>query len=55
MTEKIEQEMSIPLSEVSKFNVKGEVLIYKKDGDVATIPLEEASSKGIVATSPSFL
>lgn len=42
MTEKIEQEMSIPLSEVSKFNVKGEVLVYKKDGDVATIPLEEA-------------
>jgi len=42
MTEKIEQEMSIPLSQVSKFNVKGEVLVYKKDGDVATIPLEEA-------------
>lgn len=42
MTERIEKEMGIPLSEVSKFNVKGEVLIYKKDGSVASIPLEEA-------------
>ena len=30
------------LTEVSKFNVKGKVLIYKKDGDIETIPLEEA-------------
>jgi coenzyme F420 hydrogenase subunit beta len=42
MTEKIAQHMGIPLTEVSKFNVKGEVLIYKKDGEIAKIPLEEA-------------
>ena len=42
MTERIEQQMGIPLTDVSKFNVKGEVLIYKKDGDIARIPLEEA-------------
>lgn len=42
MTERIEKEMGIPLSEVSKFNVKGKVLIHKKDGSVETIPLEEA-------------
>jgi hypothetical protein len=30
------------LTEVTKFNVKGEVLIYKKDGDIAKIPLKEA-------------
>ena len=30
------------MSEVKKFNVKGEVLIYKRDGTVPTIPLEEA-------------
>ncbi|MCF7982039.1 MAG: Coenzyme F420 hydrogenase/dehydrogenase, beta subunit C-terminal domain [Pseudomonadales bacterium] len=45
MTERIEKDMGIPLTEVSKFNVKGEVLIYKKDGDVSTIPLQEAASK----------
>ncbi len=42
MTERIEQRMGIPLSEVRQFNVKGEVLIYKHDGEVATIPLQEA-------------
>ena len=42
MTERIEKEMGIPLSEVTKFNVKGEILIYKKDGDVDTLPLQEA-------------
>lgn len=42
MTERIEQEMGIPLSEVRQFNVKGEVLIYKRDNTVATIPLAEA-------------
>ncbi len=42
MTERIEKEMGIPLSEVTKFNVKGEVLIYKKDGEVETLPLQEA-------------
>ena len=42
MTEKIEKDMGIPLTEVSKFNVKGKVLIHKKDGEIETIPLEEA-------------
>jgi coenzyme F420 hydrogenase subunit beta len=42
MTERIEKALGIPLSEVSKFNVKGKVLIHKKDGSVETIPLEEA-------------
>lgn len=45
MTERIEKDMGIPLTEVSKFNVKGEVLIYKKDGEVSTIPLQEAASE----------
>ena len=26
--------MGIPLAEVKKFNVKGKVLVYKKDGEV---------------------
>ncbi len=42
MTEKIEKEMGIPLTEVTKFNVKGDVLIYKKDGEMETLPLQEA-------------
>jgi coenzyme F420 hydrogenase subunit beta len=42
MTKKIEGEMKIPLTEVSKFNVKGEVLIYKKTGEIETLPLQEA-------------
>jgi coenzyme F420 hydrogenase subunit beta len=42
MTEKIEKEMGIPLSNITKFNVKGEVLIYKNDGEIATLPLAEA-------------
>lgn len=42
MTQKIEQEMGIPLKDVRQFNVKGEVLIYRNDGAVATIPLAEA-------------
>jgi len=42
MTDRIEQQMGIPLTEVSKFNVKGEVLIYKRDKTIETIPLEEA-------------
>ena len=45
MTERIEQRMGIPLSEVRQFNVKGEVLIYKRNGDVATIPLAEAMAE----------
>jgi hypothetical protein len=30
---------------VRQFNVKGEVLIYKRDGDIARIPLEEAMAE----------
>lgn len=45
MTERIEQRMGIPLAEVAKFNVKGEVLIYRKTGGVETIPLEEAMAE----------
>ncbi len=42
MTDRIEKQMGIPLTDVSKFNVKGEVLIYKRDKSVETIPLAEA-------------
>ena len=42
MTERIEKQMKIPLTEVSKFNVKDELLIYKRDKTVETIPLSEA-------------
>lgn len=42
MTERIEKQMGIPLTEVSKFNVKGKVLIYKRDKTIETIPLAEA-------------
>ncbi len=45
MTEKIEKEMGIPLTEVSKFNVKGDILVYKKDGEMLTIPLKETMEK----------
>ncbi len=42
MTERIAKRMNIPLTEVSKFNVKGEVLVYKRDKTIETIPLAEA-------------
>jgi len=42
MTDRIEKQMGIPLTDVDKFNVKGKVLIHKKDGSLETIPLEEA-------------
>ena len=42
MTERIEKQMGIPLTEVKQFNVKGEVLIYQKNGDIGRIPLAEA-------------
>lgn len=45
MTEKIEKEMGIPLTQVSKFNIKGEVLIHKKDGGLEKIPLPEVVEK----------
>lgn len=42
MTEHIEQNMGIPLDDVRQFNVKGEVLIYRRSGEVATVPLDFA-------------
>lgn len=42
MTEKIEKDLGIPLTDVAKFNVKGEVLVHKKDGELVTFPLQEA-------------
>lgn len=45
MTDRIAKQMNIPLESVTKFNVKGEVLIYQRNGNVATIPLEEAMAE----------
>jgi len=42
MVRKIQEEMGIPLAEIKKFNVKGEVLVYKRDGALVKIPLKEA-------------
>ena len=42
MVEKIQGELGIPLSEIQKFNVKGKVLIYKKDGELVEMGLKEA-------------
>jgi coenzyme F420 hydrogenase subunit beta len=42
MVEKIQGEMGIPLSDVKKFNVKGKVLVYKKDGEVVEMSLHKA-------------
>ena len=42
MVEKIQNEMGIPLTDVKKFNVKGKVLIYKKDGELVEMRLQEA-------------
>ncbi|HYB97619.1 MAG TPA: Coenzyme F420 hydrogenase/dehydrogenase, beta subunit C-terminal domain [Candidatus Limnocylindrales bacterium] len=42
MVRKIEGELGIPLTDVKKFNVKGEVLVYRKDGELVKINLREA-------------
>ncbi|MEO2169437.1 MAG: Coenzyme F420 hydrogenase/dehydrogenase, beta subunit C-terminal domain, partial [bacterium] len=42
MVEKIQEEMGIPLKDVTKFNVKGKVLIYKEDGEVVDMPLKRS-------------
>jgi coenzyme F420 hydrogenase subunit beta len=42
MVKKIQDEMGIPLTEIKKFNVKGEVLVYKRDGTLVKIPLKDA-------------
>ncbi len=42
LTEGIEKDMGIPLTNIAQFNVKGEILIYKKNGDMQTMPLKKA-------------
>ena len=42
MVEKIDRDMRIPLTEIKKFNVKGKVLIYKKDGALVEMKLRHA-------------
>jgi len=42
MVQKIQREMGIPLTEVKKFNVKGKVLVYKKDGEVVEMSLHRS-------------
>ncbi len=42
MVDKIQGEAKVPLSEVQKFNVKGKVLIYKKDGELVEMSLKDA-------------
>jgi len=42
MVGKLQDEMGIPLTDVKKFNVKGKVLVYKKDGAVVDMPLHRA-------------
>lgn len=42
MVQKIQEEMGIPLTDVRKFNVKGKVLVYKKDGEVVEMSLHKS-------------
>jgi coenzyme F420 hydrogenase subunit beta len=42
MVRKIQDEMGIPLTDIAKFNVKGEVLVYRKGGELVKIGLREA-------------
>ena len=42
MVDIIQGQMGIPLSEIRKFNVKGKVLIYKKDGELVEMNLRQA-------------
>jgi coenzyme F420 hydrogenase subunit beta len=42
MVDKIQNEMGIPLADIKKFNVKGKVLIYKKDGSLVEMKLKAA-------------
>jgi len=42
MVQKIQNEMGIALTDVRKFNVKGKVLVYKKDGEVVEMSLHRA-------------
>ena len=42
MRDVIQGEMGIPLAEIQKFNVKGKVLIYKRDGELVEMNLKQA-------------
>lgn len=42
MLGKIQNEMNLPLADIRKFNVKGKVLIYKKNGEIAEMKLRKA-------------
>lgn len=42
MRDVIAGDMNIPLSEIQKFNVKGKVLIYKRDGELVEMNLKQA-------------
>ena len=42
MVDKIEKDMGIALTDIKKFNVKGKVLIYKKDGSLVEMKLKTA-------------
>ncbi len=42
MVDKIQEDMGVPLDEVTKFNVKGKVLVYKEDGEVVDMPLKRS-------------
>ena len=44
MVRKIQDEMGIPLDDVAKFNVKGEVLVHRKGGELVKIDLREAQA-----------
>ena len=42
MVGKVQEEMKIPLSDITKVNVKGKVIVTTKDGTEVNIPLKEA-------------
>ena len=42
MQQKVAAELGIPLEEVSRINIKGKVLIYRRSGEVHELPLKEA-------------
>ena len=42
MVDKIQNEMGIALADIKKFNVKGKVLVYKKDGEMVDMSLHKA-------------
>jgi coenzyme F420 hydrogenase subunit beta len=42
MVDKISGEMGIPLDDIRQFNVKGKVLIYKKNGELVELSLRKA-------------